>query len=216
MGAWGSGSFENDTALDWAMEISSVGDLETFYGKLPKYDGVTALDADDSCCVVAAAETVAMLMGRVAPDVPEELRERLGGQEASAELIESARNALSAMLSGSELVDLWAEDEAAGEEWNKAITGLIDRLNPELPYDPPPLDEIEQQLGYITTCVFCDGEIGEGEIFHLEFRDFSSDEGKYVSRGIYCHLPCLNGKLHPKHLLQNWKFDPERLFKDLD
>ena len=27
MGAWGSGSFENDTALDWAAEVRSVEDV---------------------------------------------------------------------------------------------------------------------------------------------------------------------------------------------
>lgn len=214
MGAWGAGSFENDTALDWAGEITCVEDIRKFYEKLPPYDGITQMDADDSCCVVAAAETVATLMGRIAPGVPDDLRERLAGAESDKELEHAARNTLSAMLSCSELVDLWAEEEDAAEEWNKQITGLIDRLNPELPYAPPPLDEIEQQLGYLTTCVFCDGPIEEGQIFHLDFRDFSSDEGKYVSRGIYCHLPCLNGKLHPKHLLQNWKFDPDDLFRD--
>ncbi len=214
MGAWGAGSFENDTALDWAIEISGPADIEKFYAALPELDGVTVQGSDVSACVVAAAESVATMMGRVAPNVLGDLRERLAGAEPSDELVETARNALSAMLMGSELVELWAEGEDGGEEWNTAITGLIDRLNPELPYDPPPLDEIEQQLGYLTTCVFCDKPIAEGEIFHLEFRDFSSDEGKYVSRGIYCHLPCLNGKLHPKHLLQNWKFDPDKLFKD--
>jgi len=214
MGAWGTGSFENDTALDWAAEISSAEDIANFYQALPPYDGVTQLDADISSCIVAAAETVATMMGRISPDVPDDLRERLSGTEPSDDLIGTARNTLSAMLSGSELVELWAEDADGAEEWNKAITGLIDRLNPELPYAPPPLDEIEQQLGYLTTCAFCDEPIAEGEIFHLDFRDFSSDAGRYVSRGIYCHLPCLNGKLHPKHLLQNWKFDPGKLFKN--
>jgi hypothetical protein len=213
MGAWGAGSFENDTALDWAAEISSAEDINKFYQALPPYDGVTKLDADLSERIVAAAEAVAAMMGRVSPDVPQDLRERLSGAAPSDELIEAARNTLSAMLSGSELVELWDEDADGAEEWNKAITGLIDRLNPELPYAPPPLDTIEQQLCYLTTCAFCDEPIAEGEIVHLEFRDFSSDEGLYISRGIYCHLPCLHGKLHSKHLLQNWKFDPDKLFK---
>ena len=90
------------------------------------------------------------------------------------------------------------------------MTGLIDRLNPDLPYDPPPpRDEMEIRSGYLTRCVFCDGEIAEGETFNLEFRDYSNSDGLWMSRGIYCHLPCLNAKLHPRHLLQNWKFDPD-------
>ncbi len=214
MGAWGAGSFENDTALDWAATVTSPADVAALYEALPAFDGITAMDADDSARVVAAAEAVATLMGRVAPDVPDDLRARLAGADASRELIDKARDALSAMLGGSELVDLWSEDEDGAEEWNKAVTGLIDRLNPELPYQPPALDEIEQQHGYLTTCAFCDEPVAEGNIFHLEFRDYSSDEGLYVSRGIYCHLACLNGKLHPRHLLQNWKFDPDELFRD--
>jgi hypothetical protein len=139
--------------------------------------------------------------------VPAEMPERLSGQAFSPQLVESAKEAVSHILARSELVDLWAESDA--EEWNGAMTGLIDRLNPEMPFDPPPRDELEMRSGYLTRCVFCDGEIAEGQVFALEFRDYSNADGLWLSRGIYCHLNCLNRKLHPRHLLQNWKFRPD-------
>jgi Domain of unknown function (DUF4259) len=208
MGTWGAGSFENDTAMDWASEVGSLTDIEAVLNSLAEHDTNTPIDADDAARLVAAAETVAILMGRVAADVPDELQARLAGLEASPQMRVNAEICLALVLENSELVDLWAEGEPA--EWNLAMTGLINRLNPEVPFDPPPpLNEIEKRSGYITRCVFCDGEFTEGEIFNLEFRDYSNMDGLYVSRGIYCHLPCLNAKVHPRHLLQNWKCDPD-------
>lgn len=211
MGAWGAGGFENDDALDWAADISSPVDIETFFSGLPLNDESPPPEADVACQIVAAAEAVAALMGRPGPDFPDDLAKRLDDAEASPELIEQAKHVLSAMLGGSELQELWADSDDGGEEWNVAITGLIDRLNPELPFDPPPREQMEQYSGYLTRCAFCDGEIAEGGVFNLEFRDYSSSDGLFLSRGLYCHLKCLNGKLHPKHLLQNWKFDPDQL-----
>lgn len=195
----------------------SPADVEALFDSLPECDRRAPLDADDSSRVIAAAECVATLMGRLAPDVPEDLSGRLAGKEASPELIEKARHALSAVLAASELIELWAEGDDGGGEWSVAVTGLIDRLNPELPYDPPPRDEMEMRSGCLTPCVFCDEEIAEGEVFNLEFRDYSNADGLWLSRGLYCHLKCLNRKLHPRHLLQNWKFDHDAPppFRDL-
>jgi hypothetical protein len=208
VGTWGAGSFENDTAMDWAGEVGSTADIEFVFNSLAQRDLATQIEVDEAVRIVAAAEAVAVLMGRVAADVPEDLQAKLAGLETSPQLIVNAKHSLEIVLKDSELVDLWAESD--GEEWNIAITGLIDRLDPAVPYDPPPpLDEIEKRSGYLTRCAFCDGEFAEGEVFNLEFRNYSTDEGLYVSRGLYCHLPCLNGKLHPRHLLQEWKYHPD-------
>ena len=45
MGAWGSGSFENDTALDWAAEVRSVEDVGKPFERL-KAAGSGSIDAD--------------------------------------------------------------------------------------------------------------------------------------------------------------------------
>jgi Domain of unknown function (DUF4259) len=208
MGTWGAGSFENDTAMDWACEVGSITDIESVFNSLAQRDLTAQIDVDEAARVIAAAEAVAVLMGRAAAGVPEDLQARLAGLETSPQLIVNAKHSLEIVLTDSELVDLWAEGDA--EEWNIAMTGLIDRLDPALPHDPPPpLDEIEKRSGYLTRCVFCDGEFAEGEVFNLEFRDYSNDDGLYMSRGIYCHLACLNAKLHPRHLLQVWRYHPD-------
>ncbi|WP_066557273.1 DUF4259 domain-containing protein [Croceicoccus bisphenolivorans] len=207
MGAWGAGSFENDTALDWADELASADDVGKVFTDLPPFDGMTDLDADDASRVIAAAEAVATMMGRIADDVPEELREMLSGKEPSPDLIEMARNCVSRVMSKSELLDLWSEDEAGSEEFGRAITALVDRLNPDMSWDRPTKEEVEKQAGPITPCVFCDEGMAEGEMFYLGFRDYSTRDGLFSEQGLYCHLKCLNAKLHPRHMVQNWKFD---------
>jgi hypothetical protein len=208
MGTWGAGSFENDTAMDWAGEVDSLADIEAVLNSLAEHDDDTPIDADDAARLVAAAETVALLMGRVAADVPDELKVTLAGLQASPQMRVTAESCLTMVLENSELVELWAEGDS--EEWNLAMTGLIDRLNPEIPYDPPPpRQEMEKPRGFFHRCVFCDIEFAEGESFVLQVRDYTNSDGLWVSHGIYCHLSCLNAELHPRHLLQNWKFDPD-------
>lgn len=207
MGAWGAGSFENDTALDWADELESAKDIEKVFTGLPPFDGATDLDADDASRVIAAAEAVAAMMGRVADDVPEDLLEKLQGKEPSGELIEMARGCVSRVMSKSELLDLWAEDEEGSEEFGRAITGLVDRLNPDMSWDRPTKEEVEKQAGPIMPCVFCDEGMTEGDMFYLGFRDYTDRNGLFGEQGLYCHLRCLNAKLHPRHMVQNWKFD---------
>ncbi len=214
MGAWGAGSFENDIALDWAAECKSIDDISSKFDDLEAIDQSQCndhdpyVDADLASEVVAAAEAVAMLMGSVSSDFPDDLREELKtAGEPDSQLIDKAKHSISRILMASELLELWSKDEDQSGEWNIAITGLIDRLNGNVPIDPPAKDKIEQAQGYLTTCVFCDKEIEENQAFQLEFRDLSTVDGLYVSRGLYCHLKCLNGKLHSKHMIQNWRFN---------
>ena len=35
--------------------------------------------------------------------------------------------------------------------------------------------------------------------------------GSAIRRGAWCHLGCLNERLHPRHLVQEWKFSPEEI-----
>ena len=61
MGAWGSGSFENDAALDWAGEIRSLGDLREPIDRL-KAAGSGHVDVDLACEVIAAADAAGVAM----------------------------------------------------------------------------------------------------------------------------------------------------------
>ncbi len=131
MGTWGAGGFENDTVLDWAAGLASAEDLHAALSGLGE-DPTQENDADQAQRVIAAAECVAAMMGRPADGMPEDLMKRLASFGAAGpELREAARNAVSSVLAGSELMDLWAEDDPAA--FNLAVTSLIDRLNPTLP-----------------------------------------------------------------------------------
>ena len=94
MGAWGSGSFENDAALDWAASVQSIDDVREPFDRLNAV-GSGYVDADLASDVIAAAETVAMLMGRRSADFPEDLRQQLAGAgEPDSRLYHQARSAV--------------------------------------------------------------------------------------------------------------------------
>lgn len=37
-----------------------------------------------------------------------------------------------------------------------------------------------------------------------------------LDQGFWCHLACLNARLHPRHIVQNWKIDPDEAFRAAD
>ena len=104
MGAWGSGSFENDAAMDWAAGVKSIDDVRAPFDRLKRETDATsgkkasdkyAADADYACELLAAAETVAMLMGRRSRDFPDDLADRLADAgEPDSLLYHQARNAV--------------------------------------------------------------------------------------------------------------------------
>jgi hypothetical protein len=223
MGAWGSGSFENDTALDWATEVRSVADVREPFERLKALTdagggGETLhLDADFASELIAAAETVAMLMGRRIPGFPEELAGRLADAgEPDGLLFHQARNAVCLVLRTSELAELWQEAavESGINEWHVAITGLIDRLNPDVEFIPWEIEDIEERGGGpVGSCAFCDGPIEKAHLWGMNLFDYSNMIG--IGQGLWFHLPCLNARLHHKHAIADLKFDPDNM-PDLD
>ena len=216
MGAWGSGSFENDTALDWAASVQSVEDVRWPFERLKALeDGY--VDADLASEVIAAAETIAMLLGRRSCDFPEELMERLGDAgEPARELYHQARSAVLKVMRNSELAKLWEEtaQDSGTNEWLAELTGLIDRLNPELESTAWTKEEVEHQVGQVLqTCAFCDQPIEPAELFLMTIFDASNKVAG--DRGMWLHLACLNARLHHKHAIANLKFDPKNM-PDLD
>ena len=217
MGAWGAGGFENDTALDFATEIESVDDLVAAFASEPG----DKLDVDMASVIIAAAECVAAMLGRPADDIPENLADRLTGfGKPEPALLETTRNYVAMVISDSELPELWAEADNT-DEFNLAMTGLIDRLNPDIkpktkkgrkkkpPFNPSP-------------CAFCNKPMGD-EQFGMFDLSVDLGNGLPVRLGNWAHLSCLNARLHPSHIVQVWRTDPEaihaeaeRLFSDDD
>lgn len=223
MGAWGAGSFENDTAMDWASSVLSVDDVRKPFGRLKRDtdahqgEGELLLDADLACELLAAAETVAMMLGRRIHDFPGDLAQRLAGAgEPDNLLFHQARNAVLHVMRHSELAELWEEAAPDSEtnEWLAEITRLIDRLNPEVEFEPWDKDHIEANVGAPLsesggTCAFCNGPIAREELWGISIYDANNMNS--IGQGRWLHLPCLNARLHHKHAIADMKFDPDNM-----
>lgn len=210
MGAWGAGCFENDTALDFAATIESVDDVVATFASEPG----EKVDADTACMILVAGECVAAMLGRPADDLPEDLADRLTGfGKPDAALLETARNRVSRAISHSELSELWAESDDPGA-FNLAMTGLIDRLNPDIKPKAKKGRKKNPQFNR-SPCAFCNEPMGEEE---FGMFDLSVDlgNGHPIRLGKWAHLSCLNARLHPSHIVQVWKTDPEAIQAEVD
>ena len=137
MGAWGAGSFENDTALDWAGGVQGIDDVRGIFAQLKSEtdvhpdQGAMYVEADFASALIAAAETVAMMLGREIPGFPEELKARLGDGIADSDpLFHQARNAISHVMRNSELAELW--DPKIPVAQNAAYIERAREMNKEL------------------------------------------------------------------------------------
>ena len=208
MGTFGGGSFDNDEALDFAATVQSADDVAAIFAAIPE-DHEISIGADNAQRIVAAADCVATMLGRPADDMPGSLQKRLAKLgKPSPELIEIARNSLSRILRLSELVDLWAEDDP--RPFNRAVTLLIERLNPVI---EPRKTSKRKKNAPRQVCAFCDSEIDLEKLYGFEVSHVVEEDefASGIRRGAWCHLACLNERLHPKHLVQNWRFDPEKI-----
>ena len=61
MGAWGAGPFENDDAMDWAIDLEESGDVGFVVEALRAAESDGYLDAPEGSVTIAAAEVVAAL-----------------------------------------------------------------------------------------------------------------------------------------------------------
>jgi Domain of unknown function (DUF4259) len=204
MGAWGPGGFENDTALDFVATIESVDDLVAAFASKPG----EKIDADTASMIIVAAECVAAMLGRPADDLPEDLAVRLVGfGKPESALLETTRNHVSMVISHSELSELWAEADNPGE-FNLAMTGLIDRLNPDIKPKAKRGRKKKPQFNQ-SPCAFCNRPMGEE--FGMFELSLDLGGGHPERLGKWAHLSCLNARLHPAHIVQVWKSDPEAI-----
>lgn len=224
MGAWGSGSFDNDMAMDWVDQVQSIEDVRAPFAELKRVTDLEGadryLEADLASELIAAAETVAMMLGRRIPNFPEELAERLeNAGEPDNLLFHQARNAVLHVLRNSELAELWAEavEESGVNEWNAEISRLIDRLNPDTEAPPLVPKELEEKVGEPFDaggiCGFCGQPVCREELWGVSVYDANDKHG--MRQGFWMHLPCFNARVHHKRAIADMKFDPDNL-PDLD
>ena len=145
MGAWGSGSFENDDAMDLLSDL--IDGLEESGGKAPfkqlgiifrdalSEDSAEYLEAPDGTSAIAAGELVAAALGKPAKELPEsatEWLEAIGDAKPPAAMVKQAVTALKAVVERetSELRELWADAEPADyAAWQGGVKDLLKRLS---------------------------------------------------------------------------------------
>ena len=133
MGAWDVGTFDNDTACDWAYDLEDAEDLsvvsEAFSHVLAVGDEY--LDSNDACTGLAACEVVARLKGNWGPrnSYTETVDTWVAAhpQMPPEELVRQASAVIERVVtSPSELLELWEEGDAT--EWRNAVEDLRRRV----------------------------------------------------------------------------------------
>lgn len=132
MGAWGTGSFENDDASDWVYELESSTDdsvIRTALTAVASAADGADVERGEAECAIAAAEVVAAAAGSPGPKLPGEVERWLAehGASVTADLRDSAVRAVTRARERSELRELW--DDAGDEEWLALTADLLRRLS---------------------------------------------------------------------------------------
>ena len=203
MGTWGANSFENDTAADF---VDALGSPDELLNLLQSVQYEQDFESNLAEKLIAAADCVAIMMGRIGPYTQKGVAEKVSGfGKPSLELIDAAKSAVSQVLMGGELLELWAETDAS--DFNVAITLLMDRLNPDVDVEAhEPLEPHRLEIN----CAFCDRPVNPDNLLELVVQI----DARTISPTTYykpCHHVCLNRALNPKHLVQKWKFTEEDL-----
>ena len=132
-GAWDTGPFANDDALDWVWELSESNDLSVIETTLEAAANSSGyLEAPTASMAIAAAEVVAALRGNPRPELPDEVTEwvRAHSISVSDDLLMIARKAVenTKKKDSSELAQLWMDSEELMNSWLKDLDDLLKRL----------------------------------------------------------------------------------------
>ena len=132
MGAWGTGPFENDDALDFVAEVEEGGG-KAIAAAVKAVPAKGFVEAPAGSNALAAGEIIAAARGRSMTDLPEEVTAWIkeSAWKPKPDLIASAASAVKRVLEStdSELRELWeeaADDDAAA--WRKSVQDLLNRL----------------------------------------------------------------------------------------
>ncbi|WP_440224222.1 DUF4259 domain-containing protein [Dokdonella sp. MW10] len=134
MGAWGTGSFDNDDAGDFLADVTDSGDLALIREVLDNVLTSTEyVEAPDACQAIVAAEIVAAALGRatLAAQQQQDLSRWLASirPKIDADLVAQAREALTMILAeNSELRELWEETDDFAE-WRALVNELGQQLH---------------------------------------------------------------------------------------
>ena len=129
MGAWGTGSFENDDARDWVVDLGTLAPADLTKILVQAADDPAYLEAPAASIAVAAAEVVAALNGSPAVGAPAAILDwtHKHQQASTPELKGLALRALDRVRRNSEVKDLWMEADGLND-WIAALKDLQARL----------------------------------------------------------------------------------------
>jgi hypothetical protein len=133
MGAWGTGSFDNDSAADWTYALEESSDLSVIESAINAVFEDDYIDSDIGSEALAAIDTLARVKGHFGKkDSYTESVDKWVSKnsiEPSKELIEKAVKAAKAILGEeSELNELWGETEDL-DAWKSEVEAVIKRVS---------------------------------------------------------------------------------------
>ena len=135
MGTWGIGSFENDDAADFMIDVLDSGDLSLIREVLDNVLTSTEyVEARDAALAIVAAEIATAALGRATLAAQQEagLADWLARIRPTIDdnLRQQAVNALRRILAEhSELRELW-EDTGDFQDWEATVMDLEQQLHP--------------------------------------------------------------------------------------
>ncbi|WP_169796687.1 DUF4259 domain-containing protein [Chondromyces crocatus] len=133
MGAWGHRSFENDSALDWLLDLGSESDLRAALEAVAEADANEYIDVDDASTALAAAEIVAAGYGKGLERLNNDARAWLASypRALAQDLVPLAHRAVTRVLTSSELKSLREPgQEPQDNPWRANLGELLARLAP--------------------------------------------------------------------------------------
>ncbi len=132
MAAGGTGTFDNDDALEWIGGFGADGAnvIVEAFDNINELDPTDYIEAEPAAHALAAAELVAAARDgdtdRLPDDAVASLQENAAKINA-AKLLPAARKAVARILKQSELKEQW-EDSPDAEDWEDGVRELLERL----------------------------------------------------------------------------------------
>lgn len=130
-GAWGVGGFENPCALKWVAALVAGGSPDTVRTTLRTVvDGTDAPSLDACMEAFAAAEMIAVALGRGGAEIPAEARTwaKTHGDHWTATDVRLAVRTVKRLAADSELKDFWDEVDDT-DDWVTEADDLASRLS---------------------------------------------------------------------------------------
>ncbi len=202
MGTWGAGSFDNDTAMDWTADITSI---DSIFLPIKQFHEEKNTHSDDAgYCpnatlseqIIAAVSTLVSLNCWANPQIPEDFFNRIAEFEPPTEEdCQRAYGAIAHVREHSELANLWAEDQQAYKEWRDTTRYLLVRINPAEDVDTENDAYAVPVEDFARPCVFCAKPVDNSDLYSIDLKKGLA-EPSLVSMA-FCHQDCFETALHP-------------------